>query len=335
MSDGFTNAIVGGAETLIRSAIRSFNYVAGIAGWRIAKNGTAELNDATIRGSLSAGGGTVLLNNNGLHIQGASTQYDINATAGFLARKSPDDGTQIQIVPDGIFFTSQDPSPLGSAVEFVQMSQGYFNAGAANEVPNFIIFGNGYTGKAEPFIVMAGQAADDSGSDNSTYIDLTAYQVKINGNDFGKGFAFGDGTTTASGATGATETTWYTIPSFTYKANRVYRFDLMGHCTSSVANTRPIIRVRKENGTTPPTGVQLGINAFPVVTAGQMTNCGFVGTFKVGSSDVTCQLAITLQGSGAFNVTGLTGPQNTIDLFDITDTTTFGTGRSDSIPTLT
>lgn len=47
----FSNPIVGGT-TLIREAIHSPNYVAGVSGWTINKDGTAEFADATIRGDL-------------------------------------------------------------------------------------------------------------------------------------------------------------------------------------------------------------------------------------------------------------------------------------------
>lgn len=51
---GFSNPITGG-EDLIRSGIRSPNYVAGATGWRIAQDGSAEFNNVTVRGTLAAG----------------------------------------------------------------------------------------------------------------------------------------------------------------------------------------------------------------------------------------------------------------------------------------
>lgn len=56
MGDGFGNEILGGQETLIRSGIRSGNYVPNGAGWRIVADGSAEFNNATIRGRLQLGG---------------------------------------------------------------------------------------------------------------------------------------------------------------------------------------------------------------------------------------------------------------------------------------
>lgn len=49
----FSNPIVGGT-TLIRPAIHSPDYVAGVSGWTINKDGTAEFNDVVIRGELES-----------------------------------------------------------------------------------------------------------------------------------------------------------------------------------------------------------------------------------------------------------------------------------------
>jgi len=51
---GFANSILAGASKLIRAAIQSPNYVAGLAGWTINKDGTSEFNSGTFRGTVSA-----------------------------------------------------------------------------------------------------------------------------------------------------------------------------------------------------------------------------------------------------------------------------------------
>jgi hypothetical protein len=51
---GFLNSILAGV-TLVRESIRSPNYVAGVSGWAIKQDGSAEFNNATIRGNLVAG----------------------------------------------------------------------------------------------------------------------------------------------------------------------------------------------------------------------------------------------------------------------------------------
>lgn len=47
----FRNSILAGEE-LIRSGIRSPDFTTGVTGWRIARDGSAEFNDVTVRGSL-------------------------------------------------------------------------------------------------------------------------------------------------------------------------------------------------------------------------------------------------------------------------------------------
>jgi hypothetical protein len=49
---GFSNPLIGGAAALIRAAIKSPNYVAGLAGWIISKTGSAEFNDIHVRGNI-------------------------------------------------------------------------------------------------------------------------------------------------------------------------------------------------------------------------------------------------------------------------------------------
>ncbi len=48
----WSNPIIGGGNTLIREEIKSPDYVPGVSGWSIKKDGTAEFNDVTIRGEL-------------------------------------------------------------------------------------------------------------------------------------------------------------------------------------------------------------------------------------------------------------------------------------------
>lgn len=50
----FTNPIIAGGETLIRSGIKSPNYVATVAGWRIAEDGSVDFTNATIRGAMQS-----------------------------------------------------------------------------------------------------------------------------------------------------------------------------------------------------------------------------------------------------------------------------------------
>jgi hypothetical protein len=50
----FRDPILGGNE-LVRTAMQSDGYAAGVSGWRIGRDGSAEFNSGVFRGSLSAG----------------------------------------------------------------------------------------------------------------------------------------------------------------------------------------------------------------------------------------------------------------------------------------
>lgn len=56
---GFAHDIASGQGNLIVTALQSPNFLTGVRGWQIAKNGDAEFNDITIRGSEIIGGSFV------------------------------------------------------------------------------------------------------------------------------------------------------------------------------------------------------------------------------------------------------------------------------------
>jgi hypothetical protein len=73
---GFENNVINAINALIRAAIHSPNYVAGISGWSINKDGSAEFNNLTIRGTFM--GTNFVLNQNGIFF------YDPTETLGNL-----------------------------------------------------------------------------------------------------------------------------------------------------------------------------------------------------------------------------------------------------------
>lgn len=61
---GFNDSIVGGMGKLIRALVESPNYVPGVSGWAIKKDGSAEFNNLTVRNAIQTGGtitGTTIL----------------------------------------------------------------------------------------------------------------------------------------------------------------------------------------------------------------------------------------------------------------------------------
>lgn len=171
----YTNPVVSGT-VLVRSAIQSIDYVAGVSGWAIFRDGTAEFNNVTVRGTVIAGGGAVTLDATGLHVLTGTRSTDIDTVHGIVIHSIPDDGSAAQLVPTGLLLSEINPSPLGLAVDTCFIFVGYQNIGLANETPFLSLQAPKYTGKSGPSIVMYGQAANDANPDNSSEIDLNATQ---------------------------------------------------------------------------------------------------------------------------------------------------------------
>lgn len=167
----YGNPVVSGS-VLVRTAIQSIDYVTGVSGWAIMRDGTAEFNNITVRGTFEAGGGAVRLNAGGLHIEGLGKQFDININAGFLARNQPDNGVTFQVEPDSLTMTPQNPSPLGLASGSAFIRPGFNNSGLANEQITLQIAGGSYPAKLAPQILLVSQAANDAGADDTSMIQL-------------------------------------------------------------------------------------------------------------------------------------------------------------------
>lgn len=177
----FTNPIIGGTK-LIRQAINSPDFQAGVSGWSINKDGTAEFNDAEIRGSLEAGGGNVTVNSFGVHVAdpNVGVQFDVNSGAGFQGRKLPDNGSLSQLQAGGsLFLRPQTPSPVNGVVSTSgQVVAKYFTSGGV-ENPWFQIAAPAFSGKSGPIINMFAQASNDANPDESSHIDLFAYDINL------------------------------------------------------------------------------------------------------------------------------------------------------------
>jgi hypothetical protein len=86
---GFRNPIIGAAGVLLRAAIRSPNYVPGLAGWSINRNGSVDFNVGNFRGTITiSGAGVALLVYDGTP-QAHSLILAISSVAGVDAYGNP------------------------------------------------------------------------------------------------------------------------------------------------------------------------------------------------------------------------------------------------------
>lgn len=87
MTSGFSNPILGG-DTLLRDSIRSNNYIAGSSGWSVNKDGSAEFNGVTVRGTVILGNNVIVLDDT----RNAIFVYNVGALVASIASGSGTDG---------------------------------------------------------------------------------------------------------------------------------------------------------------------------------------------------------------------------------------------------
>jgi hypothetical protein len=126
----FTNPLVAGT-TLIRTAIHSPNYVQGVSGWTINKDGSAEFNNVTVRGAL------YVMGNNGSYVNiytnGTSAVIDMQppVAAGFSFQPTEFYTTSTGNQP---FFEIDGPQVLPSTGYPASVTLGQIGVGATNSV---------------------------------------------------------------------------------------------------------------------------------------------------------------------------------------------------------
>lgn len=286
----FSNPILGG-ETLIRNSIQSEDYVAGISGWAIFRNGSAEFNDGTFRGDV------LVRDVNGAYV------WIRNAQGGYIlfnpANLTP---------PDSVAAGFVGVSALGGASGRAQMQI---------QTPSF---DNGVTTYIGPTIELNTSSPDGSASEvrlrfGNVIVDDGVFRigtleikqtptttVEIDGQDIGRGWVAGGSLTASSTPVGAVETTAISCLDkagnpYTYKKGRSYKIDFCGSVASSAANTDVLLRFRKTN----PAGQQINVGRTPCRALATSYIGDFGAYFTVGAADVTATIVVTVTGTGASN----------------------------------
>lgn len=291
----FTNPLVAG-NTLIRESIQSPNYVAGVSGWTINKDGSAEFNNVVIRGTVS--------------VTGSNNSQVVISTVS----QPPESVAVIDLYP-GDYTDGATPTPGAGQISAASIASVLTSThyGQLNvESP-----GNAYSSS----LVLTSDTLEGGGINNTT-AGLYAAEVNIGYSlpsatttttitgpasvsdtfkigpqlrDIGRGYYGCDRRTTVSGAVGAAETVAWTLQSRTYKAGRAYEIRGFINFTCNTAGAWAFPRLRKGPGVgqllaeygrqpAPTNGVTYIHPTTPQI-------------FVVGNSDVTTQLVVTMQTS--------------------------------------
>lgn len=278
---GFSNPIVGGAESLIRSAIKSPNYTPGVIGWIVSKDGSAEFNNALFRGEL--------------RVDGTGNAYIL-----IYERPVPNRPT-IELMPNvvgavpaeifadnGQLFISAPalPPEVGGATLVLDDS----NPGVHKAQ-----FYSSQAGATMTLEVQGGLDLVLTQTDSHIRINNVDGMVQMIGNPAS--------VIANSGAIGGAgvETVTLTLAARNWVQGRAYRLDYSSLYNVSVAPNRPIFTFRKTNNV----GQILRTCDLAAVNTGQHTaelSC----IFTVGAATVNAALVITLgTNSAGFTVTQL------------------------------
>lgn len=177
----FSNPIVGGT-TLIRPSIHSPDYVAGVSGWTINKDGTAEFNDVTVRGDLSS--------NN--YVPGVSGWHlDQDGDAEFNSIQIRSDGTQTPIEvgdddsPQVVILTNSGLGiialPTNRPLENLTggLISGTLNLGLPSEAQTLQIFGPTSDGAGDRASIFLSSQNNDGSSNANVAIQAGTGDIRF------------------------------------------------------------------------------------------------------------------------------------------------------------
>jgi hypothetical protein len=335
-NSGFSNPVFGG-NTLIRPAMRSPNYVAGVSGWSINRAGDAEFNDLTLRGEFV--GTDYIINSAGIFLYSAApalgnlvgswtpaagTDAFGNAYDVGLTLYSPGQGTiNLSIDPGGAMLAEWLDAVGGSQVgiaagggsagiSFAPPTSGgaTWQTGGINAIVSNVFgtntaelaisgpYNNAHS--SHPTISMFGS----SDTSSSNRIDLTTQQTNVSGllavggTDVGQGIQSQVSINANVSGLTTTETVLMTIPSMTFTNGRAYRVTLWGLAQSTTASTYFLYKLRKGSASTSGT-VYKDQMRVPVLGTASTNSAVSLTVLLVNNSGADITTAVTWTGSCA------------------------------------
>lgn len=311
----FNNPIVG-EEELIRSAIRSQNYVAGTSGWRIAADGTAEFTGITINSENADG--SVTIENGEITIRRSSDNAIVAQVTTDIPQFLGDDGgfyaidpaTQniaalygeaLQFARVGVsldrapavswdFVTSTNPDTprlkLESGRQVNTQNYGLLFVDSSNDTNRAAVTAIANTGSVDDF-------AFQCWGDANVLRDIQLFRnLVIQGVDQGIGLKDYQAIVANTGTVTTTETVGITSSSVTFEDGRAYKVHVHGLLQSSIAADRARSRTRRTNAA----GTILMDTMDTVVIPANNTNVIFDYSQVVvnnSGSDITDVLVVT------------------------------------------
>lgn len=233
---GFRNPITGGQGALVRPAIKSPNYVAATIGWTINKDGTAEFNNVTVRGSVFVVGA------NGTIVQITNTP-----TVALILLRPP---TVAGVTWDSAQIVAAEDATADHRPALVLTSPDV-NLGGTQSTSEVWVRGSGVTTADSEINLRAGRIVLD---DNkfSARTDLVMNTVSQ-----GQGLQFA--TSSAGNVTvGVEATVLGAATNFVFRAGRCYEIVLRGRMGTNTAGNLAIFKLKKGTTAASPTYIDFG-----------------------------------------------------------------------------
>jgi hypothetical protein len=260
----FRNSILAGEE-LVRTGIRSTNYVAGVSGWRIGRDGSAEFLNALIRGELMVGVPDPVGPHIWIRVDGAGNP---------VIELQPLDST---VYEQGAVFVDID----GLNTPHLQLESPRFN-GAGDVKVN--LFGENAAASIRASFVID--------------VDTGVIRTIQNGDgaDLGLGYRAHDATTGDSGAI-AGETVVRTIANFNFRDGQAYRATFGDLAEGDAANMDCVFRIRKTNvaGTLYGQGGRIPL---PAAGGTYEAHGDWILRRALGAGDLTATVVLTVLANG-------------------------------------
>lgn len=163
----FRNSVVGG-DTLVRAAIQSPNFVTGVSGWTIKRDGSAEFNNVTIRGGTVISGTSLYYNGapaagnlvGSISATSGTDSFGNAYLAGVVTYDTSGTGLYVQMQTDGdlaLGYTSvfQNAGVVSAVFNGLQIVTPYTNSAPNNDPLTLSLQPGGVTGADRGFMSLA------------------------------------------------------------------------------------------------------------------------------------------------------------------------------------
>lgn len=338
----FANPIVGGTALRI-PAIQSPDFVAGVSGWIIRIDGSAEFNNLTIRGQFT--GTDFIINSAGIFIY-SGTPANGNLIGSWTSAAGTDAfgntyqagltilgaSTSINLFAEDITLTASNGSKAVmesglNAALYLTPASGPWSAGSLL---------SGVGGGSHPTVDLSSPTdltngfrsdilLEGSSSTDPTTIILSSADrwshtgtLQVNTSDIGAGVQSQVSITANVSGLGVTETVLMTAPSMKFVNGRAYRATLWGLHQSTTADTHFLYRLRKGSASTTGTIYKDQIR-IPTINTASTNSAVSAVVLLVNTSGADITTAVTWTGSCAVGTGIFAASAGNVATFTIED----------------